>query len=392
MKMKVGFIGLGKLGLPVAEAMAERYHVIGYDINEVKPSKIKVTNDILDTVRETEITFIAVPTPHDVRYDGSHPISHLENKDFDYGSVKTVLRKINGHVNTTGMVVLISTVLPGTVRSSLAKELEGVELIYNPYLIAMGTVADDFANPEMVMIGTQDGRADWKVEKLVRFYSPLMHNSPRTVVGTWEEMESTKIFYNTFISTKLCLVNMMQDVAERIGFMDVDVVADALAGSTYRITGPAYMKPGMGDGGPCHPRDNIALRYLAERLNIGYDLFDSITKAREIQAENLAKELLRHGLPVSILGKSFKPGVPYTDGSYSVLVGHYVEEMGGTLSYDKILETPAVYLLAHNISYERYEFSEGSIIVDPWRRFKLSRADVTVINYGNTRGIGPRYG
>lgn len=389
--MKVGFIGLGKLGLPVAETMAERYQVIGYDTAEVKANLVKITNDILDTVKDTDITFVAVPTPHDVRYDGSHPTSHLENKDFDYGSVIDVFRRINGHVNPNGIMVLISTVLPGTIRKQLASELSNVELIYNPYLIAMGTVAYDFANPEMVMIGSENGMYDDKILRLVRFYESLMSISPRIVVGTWEEMECTKLFYNTFISTKLCLVNMMQDVAERVGFVNVDVVANALAGSTNRITGPAYMKPGMGDGGPCHPRDNIALRYLAERLDIGYDLFDGITKAREMQAENLAKELIRHRLPVIILGKSFKPGVPYTDGSYSVLVGHYVEEMGGVLSYDHVSDEPATYLLGHNVLYDGYEFATGSVIVDPWRNYR-NRDGLTVINYGDTRTIGPRHG
>lgn len=388
--MKVGFIGLGKLGLPVAEAMSEKYQVTGYDVTNVSSSKIRITNDITETVKGMDVTFVAVPTPHDVRYDGSHPISHLPNKDFDYGYVIDVFSGIRDSADGNCMIVLISTVLPGTIRGILAKELPGLDLIYNPYLIAMGTVANDFANPEMLMIGNESGTMTNNMEKLIGFYSPLMENNPRIITGTWEEMECTKIFYNTFISAKLGLVNMVQDVAERIGHTNVDVVANALAGSSYRITGPAYMKPGMGDGGPCHPRDNIALRHLAERLDLGYDLFDSIMKAREIQAENLAKELIRHGLPVVILGKSFKPGVRYTDGSYSVLVGHYVEEMGGTLSYDELLNVPAAYLLGHNVSYEVVEFHPGSVVVDPWRRL-TKRDGITVISYGNTRGIGSRY-
>ena len=127
--MKVGFIGLGKLGLPVAEAMAEIYQVVGYDTANVTADKVRLTKDIVDTVKGMDITFIAVPTPHDVRYDGSQPISHLENKDFDYQHVVDVFKQIRDHVDRDGIVVLISTVLPGTVRNLLSKELPGIDLV-----------------------------------------------------------------------------------------------------------------------------------------------------------------------------------------------------------------------------------------------------------------------
>ena len=165
-------------------------------------------------------------------------------------------------------------------------------------------------NPEMIIIGTEDGMLTDDARDLINFYNPLMQNRPRIELGTWDEAESIKIFYNTFISTKIALVNMIQDVAETSGNINVDVVTGALARSTQRITGPAYMKAGMGDGGACHPRDNIALRYLADKLDLGYDLFDSIMKAREVQAERLAKTCLKYGNRVCILGKAYKPRYP----------------------------------------------------------------------------------
>lgn len=380
-------IGLGKLGLPVAEAMSLHYTVYGYDTNSsVKSDAITITS-LKDLVENSDIVFIAVQTPHDPKYDGSTPSSYLENKDFDYSYVKSVLHEINDFARLSTIVVLISTVLPGTTRKELANILTSGELIYNPYLIAMGTVANDMVNPEMLMIGNCNGETTGAVDKLIQFYKPIMQNNPRIVTGTWEEIESTKIFYNTFISAKLSLVNMIQDVAERIGHMNVDVVATALADSTYRIMGPAYMKPGMGDGGPCHPRDNIALRWLAEKLNLGYDLFDAIMTAREVQAKNLAVELVKHQLPVAILGKSFKPGVSYTDGSYSILVGFYCEELGIKPTYDTLLSTPATYLLAHNIDYDLSKVAAGSIVVDPWRKTMANSSDIKVIHYGNTRHV-----
>jgi len=384
--MKIGMIGLGKLGLPVAEAMATHYTVYGYDVNPaVKSNTVNIVDSVQDTVKNSDIVFIAVQTPHDPKYDGSTPSSHLDNKDFDYSYVKAVLQQINSVATASHIIVLISTVLPGTTRRELANLITQGELIYNPYLIAMGSVASDMVNPEMIMIGNSTGANTNAVTALKNLYAPLMQNNPRIITGTWEEVESIKIFYNTFISAKLSLVNMIQDVAERIGNMNVDIVATALSDSTYRIMGPAYMKPGMGDGGPCHPRDNIALRWLAERLDLGYDLFDAIMTAREVQAKNLAVELHKHQLPIVILGKSFKPGVPYTDGSYGMLVGYYCDQLGSTPSYDTALAVPAVYLLGHNVDYDLTAMANGSVVIDPWRTAISKSGAVKVIHYGNTR-------
>jgi len=199
------------------------------------------------------------------------------------------------------------------------------------------------------------------------------------------------------------------------------------------------MKPGMGDGGACHPRDNIALRWMAEELKLGYDLFDAVMLSREVQAENMALKLTKHAgewhpttqtfvphMPVVIVGKAYKPLVPYEAGSSSMLVGHYVQKMGFDLHYydevvgeippQEILDKPAVYLLAHNPEvtygdqldfvkgwYDQHrvtgadealtiatangtelKFAEGSVVVDPWRKLPPMMG-VRVIHYGNTR-------
>jgi UDPglucose 6-dehydrogenase len=237
-----------------------------------------------------------------------------------------------------------------------------------------------------------------------------MQNDPRYVVGTWDEAESIKIFYNTFISTKIGLVNMIQDVAVKNGNINVDVVTDALAASTIRIVSSKYMTAGMGDAGPCHPRDNIALRWLAEKLDLGYDIFDTVMSAREQQAKNIARYLAKiqrqYNLPIYIMGKAYKPDVDFVDGSYSLLIGHYLESVQAKFYYIDPLTgdeppftgMPVIAFLAHNrnITYgytgeqreqELYcELEAGSVVVDPWRRYKTNK-DYKVIHYGNTRII-----
>ena len=203
--------------------------------------------------------------------------------------------------------------------------------------------------------------------------------------------------------------------------------------------GPGYMKPGMGDGGACHPRDNIALRWMADELELGYDLFDAVMRSREVQAENMAKRLIHlsgdqhpvygtvNEIPIVIVGKAYKPLVSYEAGSSSMLVGHYIQEAGykvfyydeqtGDIPPQEVLDNPAVYLLAHNpqVTYGEQldtvpqwygdhtvtgeeatfittangtdlNFAPGSTVVDPWRKTPNIEG-VTVVHYGNTRGV-----
>ena len=403
----VGFVGIGKLGLACAEVMAQSYAVTGYDIYPRTSDRIAISDTLEGAVKDKDIIFVAVQTPHDPIYDGSQPITHLPNKDFDYTIVNQVLADINQYVTPEQLVVLISTVLPGTTRRELRKHITNARFIYNPYLIAMGSVKWDMVNPEMVIIGTEDGSLTGDAQLLKDFYAPLMENNPRYAIGTWDEAEAIKIFYNTFISTKVGLVNMIQDVAMRNGNMNVDVVTDALINSTIRIISGKYMTAGMGDAGPCHPRDNIALRWLAENLDLGYDIFDTVMNAREKQAEHLAVYLTdladENNLPIVIHGKAYKPDVDMLDGSYSLLIGHYLKELGVEFSYSDPLtgdivanETNAIVLLAHNrqITYgytgeqsvQQLYFTPGphSVILDPWRKFEST--NYKVIHYGNTRG------
>lgn len=375
--MKIGFIGVGKLGKDVGEVMAEKHFVEGYDVREVTPFNFKMVPTIKEVCEGKDLIFIAVPTPHDPLYDGSHPTSHLTPKDFDYTTVKNILDEINDHTTKEQLVVLISTVLPGTTRREFIPLVKNYRFIYNPYLIAMGTVKNDMVNPEMVIIGTEDGSLTTDAKILTDFYGTIINPQTRYEIGTWDDAEAIKIFYNTFISAKISLVNMIQDVAEKNGNMDTDIVTGALERSTYRIMGPSYMKAGMGDGGSCHPRDNIALRYMAKELDLGYDLFDSIMLSREIQAKNMANRLIdlsaEYGLPVVIMGKSYKPGVEYTDGSYSLLIGSFIMEV----EYDTI-NKPAIYLLGHRNVFNEMEFPIGSIVLDPWRE----RVHKDTIYYG----------
>ena len=401
--MKIGVIGLGKLGLPCAEEMTRQHEVVGYDLEHRVSPHIKITQNIQDVFKGTEIIFVAVPTPHYPDYDGSKPTTHLDVKDFDYSLVKSVLMQCQRHANKDQIIALISTVLPGTTRREFARYTKNFQFVYNPYLIAMGSEAYDMMHPDMVIIGTEQGEETPASQVISKFYKELILNDAKHMTGTWEEAEAFKIFYNTMISARLSLVNMIQDVAQRIGHMNVDRITDAFKQANIRITGQGYYKAGMGDGGACHPRDNIALSWLAKELDLGYDLFAAISHSREQQTRNMARFIAdvcrQENKPCVINGRAYKPAVPYTVGSPSVLLGGYLSEMGITVSYadpetGDVLEgeQDCVCVMTHDpqTTYDHtgkkysqkiyFELRAGCTVIDPWRSFKDDK--YKVIYYG----------
>ena len=401
-------IGCGKLGLPTAELMAEFYDVVGYDIRPISSAKIILKPSISETIQDRDFIFIAVPTPHEIEYGGEIPTSNLPPKDFNYEQVVRILEEISKHATNSQLIVLISTVLPGTTRRILRGALSQGRFIYNPFVAAMGSITNDLKNPECLIIGTEDGKTNQDTRLLLDFYEPICGNKMTVNIGTWDEAEAIKIFYNTYISAKIVIVNMIQDVAEKIGNINVDIVTDALKSATHRITSAKYLTAGLGDAGPCHPRDNIALSFLSHELGLHYDLFHAITHAREQQAKGLADRLIflarKHKLPIVIHGKAYKPRVPYTYGSYSLLIGYYIEQSEIPLHYvdpltGDFLNEPlkAVYLLAHNygVTYPEQcnsrknsdfycEIPYGSVILDPWRT-GITVDGCEIIDYGKTR-------
>ena len=156
---KIGWIGLGKLGMPCAEVIAEKgFPITGYDIVKRTSDLIDIKSSIEECVKDRLHVFIAVPTPHETGYDGREPTSDKQPKDFDYTVLKDVVSECNRHMDKSQNLVIVSTVLPGTMRREIEPLVPNTNLTYNPYLIAMGTVKWDMKNPEMIMIGSRLNR------------------------------------------------------------------------------------------------------------------------------------------------------------------------------------------------------------------------------------------
>jgi UDPglucose 6-dehydrogenase len=341
---RVSIVGLGKLGASMVAAIASRGgEVIGVDVDPdavaavaaghapvqetdldatltANRARIGATLDVADAVRESSITFVIVPTPSDAR--GAFAFDAAAKA---FAAIGQALRDKDAY----HVVVLTSTVLPGTTRQALLPVLERASgkragadfgLCYSPEFIALGSVIRDFLNPDFTLIGEIDARAG---ETLEAYYAQVMVNHPPARRMSLENAELAKISVNSFVTMKITFANMLAALCEAIPGADVDVVTHAL-GSDRRI-GARYLTGGLGYGGPCFPRDNVALAFLARALGtpaLGPEATDAANV--QIPARVVARvvPLVPPGGTVGILGLAYKPA------------SHVVEAAQGTALAD----------------------------------------------------------
>jgi UDPglucose 6-dehydrogenase len=248
----------------------------------------------------------------------------------------------------------------------------------------MGTTIKDFTQPEFVLFGVDDQGA---YETARDFYATI-HDRP-VYKCTIEEAEMIKVSYNTYITMKICLANIIMEVAHKSENVNCDNVMDGLFLATERLISTKYMQGGMGDGGGCHPRDNIALSWLARKLDVSYDWYESLMICREKQTDWLADLMEEHDLPKVIMGRSFKPETNLILGSPAILLENILVERGHEVtSYDPKLgdELPAFAASCFLIGckheeFKNFSFPQGSVVIDP-HRYIADQDGITVIRVG----------
>ena len=415
--MNVGFVGLGKLGLPSALAIESKGHtVVGYDINPkigeyIRDGEIPYreggVRELLqktrlqflplgEVLRRSEIVFVPVQTPHDPLYEGVTKLPDT-TADFNYDYLKAACKDISQELDRMGesrVVIIISTVLPGTIEREIRPLLSSrVKLCYNPFFIAMGTTVSDFLNPEIVLFGVDDPDALAKVKE---FYGTIT-DAPfheMSIVNA----ELVKVNYNTFITMKINFANNLMEICHKMREQgaDVDVVIDALADCTKRIISPTYMRGGMPDGGGCHPRDNIALADFAKRYDLSNDIYTKGMVIREQHIAWFADMIRRYDTPKKkvILGKSYKPDTNLTVGSSSMRLYNELASDGlppvsiwdphvdGADGVADLQKEPAVFFIGtKHDTFQDFEYPRGSVVIDPFGYIKR-RDGVTVVPVG----------
>jgi UDPglucose 6-dehydrogenase len=390
MDVRFSVVGLGKLGASMAAAIASRgFYVIGVDINprtvelvnaghapvqetnleetiSANRERIRATLSHREAILNSDVTFVVVPTPSDER--GAFSLQYVA---WAFREIGRALREKDNYHN----VVLTSTVLPGSTRYGLLPILEQESgkicgrdfgLCYNPEFIALGSVIHDFLNPDFVLIGEFDERCGSQLEAC---YAKIMENNPPIVRMSIENAELTKIAVNTFVTTKITFANMLADLCERIPGGDIDVVTNAL-GYDRRI-GHQYLKGALGYGGPCFPRDNVALSFIARALGSQAELAevtDRINRALPEKIVERLRPLIHRGMTVAVLGLAYKPFSHVVEESQGVYLAKALSKIGArVIAYDPLADETA-----------RSELKDQAVVLNSLEEC-LSQADMVLI-------------
>lgn len=411
MGMTIGFMGLGKLGLPVALAIESKgYRVLGYDPNPAIATYLEerkipfVEKDLQPLLDETKLGLasvdvlveqcsmiqIAVQTPHRPQFEGATRIPE-ERADFDYTYLKEAVAsvaKAAAEQKKKTTVVVISTCLPGTFNREIKPLLnEYIDYVYSPQFIAMGTVLDNYLNPEFVLLGAEHSLKNHPV----KWFFESLYDKPfvETDITT---AEAIKVSYNTFITMKTVLGNTWGELCHKLG-ANVDDLYKAWGLATDRLISPKYLRAGVGDGGGCHPRDNIALSYIAKEIGLSHNLFEDLMASREQHMAWLASlayaKAQRYGLSIIILGRSFKPETNIETGSPAMLLENILQEVYGYSPLHpgevEVHEKPivqAVYIIGtQHDRYKDFVFPTGSVVIDPFR-YIPNQPGVQIIRIG----------
>ena len=294
--MKISVVGLGKLGLPIYQVLKKNgYKVKGIDKN--KPP--------MDFSELGFITFIVVPTPSD------------EQGKFSSDYVENVLKNIP----PPQIVSIVSTLYPGET-DRLQKKYPHLTLIYNPTFVALGTVEQDFTHPDFILIGSNNVRA---TELLKSIFNKICNN-PKFCVLTPLEAEITKLSVNCYITTKITYANQIGNLCYKLGIKP-DKILEAV-GTDHRI-GKDYFKAGLGYGGPCFPRDNIALsKYFADN-HTDPSLFRLINNLNRYQIEKIVQRILKlKPKSVGFESLSYKKGTDCQEQSQLLMIHDWLKKIG----------------------------------------------------------------
>ena len=396
-RMNVSVIGLGKLGAPMAAVFAAKGHrVVGLDTNlalvtaieegrapveeprlqdmiDDGKGRLQATTDYDRLVRETEISFIIVPTPSDSSgaFSNEYVLAAI-------GKLGAALR----NKKTYHVVAVTSTVMPGATGGPIREALErasgrsvgpNLGLAYNPEFIALGSVVNNMLNPDFLLIGESDSRAGQMVESV---YEVVCENKPPSRRMNFVNAELSKISVNTFVTTKISYANMLADICDRLPGADVEIVTAAI-GSDTRI-GRKYLRGAVGYGGPCFPRDNVAFATLASALGANADIARATDTINRYQIERLAnavKTRVSEGARVAILGLSYKPDTSVVEESQGVLLASRLYNDGfAVIIHDPMAAGAAQRILASSVVYadsaeDALRDADIGVLVTPWPEY-----------------------
>jgi len=395
----IGVIGTGYVGLVTAAGFAELgSDVWCVDIDAAKIERLKAgevpihepgldevlarnadrlhfTTDLAPALEAARLLFVAVGTPP------------THSGDADLSAVNAVVDAMPA--SDAHALVMKSTVPVGTgvtVKRKFAESGKGFSYVSCPEFLKEGTALKDFLAPDRVVIG-DDG--DWAGDAVSELYAPLNAPILRTDIAS---AEMVKLASNAFLATKISFINEIANVCEETG-ADVVEVAKGM-GYDERI-GASFLRPGIGFGGSCFPKDVSALKQLAGNSGYHFQLLNSVIEVNELQKRRVVAKLEKHlgslvGKKVALLGLAFKPDTDDMREASSLVLAARLQAAGADVSaFDPIAEEAAKTLLSGvdmtATAMEAIDGADAVVLVTEWPEFRdINWVDAAAAMRGKT--------
>jgi UDPglucose 6-dehydrogenase len=380
----IGVIGTGYVGLVTAAGFAElgsevycvdidaskiaqleRGEIPIYepglgDLVEKNRSRMHFSTDLQPALEHARLLFVAVGTPP--TYSGDADLSAVH-------AVVDAMPPSDRHA-----LVMKSTVPSGTgaaIKRIFAERGKGgFRYVSCPEFLKEGSAVADFLHPDRVVVG-DDG--DWAGDAVVDLYAPLDAPLVRTDIAS---AEMIKLAANAFLATKISFINEIANVCEEVG-ADVNEVSRGM-GLDERI-GPQFLRPGIGYGGSCFPKDVSALKQLAGNSGYHFQLLTAVIEVNELQKRRVISKLQKHlgslvGREVALLGLAFKPNTDdMREASSLVLAGRLQADGARVRAYDPVAEDAARGLMQgvdfSDSALAAIDGADAVVLVTEWPEF-----------------------
>ncbi|RJP29046.1 MAG: UDP-glucose/GDP-mannose dehydrogenase family protein [Candidatus Omnitrophota bacterium] len=395
--MNISIIGAGYVGLVTGACLAELgNHVICVDndskkisslkksiipiyepglkeliINNLKKKRLKFTTNIREAVSKTVITFIAVGTPS--MENGEADLTYIENVARSIAASLSSLKKRDDYhliVEKSTVPVETGKWVQETIELNLKRKIS-FDVASNPEFLREGQAINDFMNPDRIVIGVESRQAK---EMLMNLYRPL---NARIVVTDIKSAELIKHASNSFLATKISFINAISDICDRVG-ADVEEVAEGM-GLDKRIS-PDFLKPGIGYGGSCFPKDLDAFVNISGKLGYDFKLLKAVREVNQTQRSAYLKKI-RDNLwiikdkTIGVLGLSFKPNTDDIRNAPSIEIIKALKQEGAHLRvYDpQSMDKAKGVLKGIRFCSGPYQVCQGSdclLVLTEWPEFK----------------------
>ncbi|MGB8368906.1 MAG: nucleotide sugar dehydrogenase [Limisphaerales bacterium] len=398
--------GLGKLGACIAATLAARgFGVVGIDIDAEKVRRLNeglppVEEPLLaETVQAGRARLRASTDPREaVKTDASFfipPTGSLPDGSFSNEFLLKAMQPCAKALQAAGkkghLFVCSSTTTPGACDTVLVPMIEkethwtcgrDFGFCYNPEFIALGNVVNGLLEPDLVLIGESDPKSGAALETFYRKYN---RNRPQISRMSLVSAELTKISLNSYITMKISFTNQLRMIAERFPKADIHTVLDAI-GSDSRI-GKKYLRAGLSYGGPCFPRDNRLVAYIARQVGVSAPLAEASDKVNEDTKLNLLEKVKARVTKsdlVAVLGLSYKPDTYITEEAAGLYLAQHLKHQGYRVLVHDFGAKPS-----NNPSLHEFEVIENltllvsrddiklAVICCPWPQYKEVKFSAT---------------